>query len=85
MKAQHPQGFNGTATQILEELNFRLGPDKIRAFGKGWPQTASKLAGGLDRAAPALRERGWNMEMKHSGTRTRSFTPIGSAEADDAL
>ena len=85
LKAQHPQGFNGTATQILEELNFRLGPDKIRAFGKGWPQTASKLAGGLDRAAPALRERGWNMEMKHSGTRTRSFTPIGSAEADDAL
>jgi len=85
LKADHPQGFTGTSTQILEALNARLGPDKIRAFGKSWPQMASIMGGRLDRAGPAMRARGWHMEVRHSGTRTRSFTPIGSAETDDAL
>ena len=85
LNAAHPQGFDGTVTLILEELNTRLGPDRIRSFGKGWPPQANAMGARLDRAGPAMRARGWHMEVKHSGTRTRSFTPIGSVEADDAL
>ena len=85
LNAAHPQGFDGTVTLILEELNTRLGPDRIRSFGKGWPPQANAMGARLDRAGPAMRARGWHMEVKHSGTRTRSFTPIGLVEADDAL
>jgi hypothetical protein len=57
---EHAQGkrwFDGTATELLDELSSRKSIDLNRA-PKGWPKTANTLVSRLRRVAPALRKRG---------------------------
>jgi hypothetical protein len=71
--AEHPQGWTGTATELLSGLNSRVaeGVRKSRI----WPLTAQALGNRLDRAAPLLRGKGFAVERRHSGVRTITITP----------
>ena len=48
--------WSGTATQLLDDLNDRVGEEQRRR--KDWPRSARGMSNALDRAAPALRRLG---------------------------
>jgi hypothetical protein len=54
--AQGKRWFEGTATELLDELSSRKGIDLNRT-PKGWPKTANNLVSRLRRVTPALRKR----------------------------
>jgi putative DNA primase/helicase len=66
-------GFDGTATELLEELN-RHASDTTKNW-KYWPRNASQLGNHVRRAAPLLRAKGCTVERRHSGDRTITITP----------
>jgi putative DNA primase/helicase len=71
--AEHPEGWTGTATELLAALNGRVteGVRKSRI----WPLTAQALGNRVDRVAPLLRSKGFAVERRHSGVRTIVIMP----------
>jgi putative DNA primase/helicase len=71
--AEHPEGWTGTATELLAALNSRVaeGVRKSRI----WPLTAQALGNRVDRVAPLLRSKGFTVERRHSGVRIITIVP----------
>lgn len=63
--SDHPSGWEGTATQLLAELNMIV-PDEIRR-SHFWPTKANALGNAIERAAPLLRQKGIQVTKKHTG------------------
>jgi putative DNA primase/helicase len=55
------QGWLGTSTELLVEINGRVGLDVQRE--KGWPKDGTRLSSRLRRAAPGLRRLGIEVEL----------------------
>jgi putative DNA primase/helicase len=70
---EHPEGWTGTATDLLSALNGRVaeGVRKSRI----WPVTAQGLGNRIDRVAPLLRSKRFAVERRHSGVRTIIIMP----------
>jgi hypothetical protein len=64
---EHPDGWTGTATELLGALNGRVS-DAVRK-SKLWPFTAQGLGNRIDRVAPLLRNKGFAVDRRHSGQR----------------
>ena len=73
VKAERPDGFEGTATELLKEIN-NWTTDSIRN-SRSWPQNASQLGNRIERAKPLLLTKGFFVERRHSGTRTITIVP----------
>ncbi|MDR3374882.1 MAG: ATP-binding protein [Ancalomicrobiaceae bacterium] len=73
IRTDHPSGWNGTPTDLLGALNSRTS-DGTRRLTL-WPQTANSLGSRVDRIAPLLRQQGFRVDRKHSGSRTISIAP----------
>jgi putative DNA primase/helicase len=69
----HPLGWEGTATELLEALSNRV--DETRRRQRAWPQTAAAMGNRLERIAPLLERRGLVVTRRHSGTRTIHISP----------
>ena len=65
--AEQPDGWTGTATELLVALNTRVS-DGVRK-SKLWPLSAQGLGNRIDRIAPLLRNKGFVVERRHSGQR----------------
>jgi hypothetical protein len=75
--------FKGSITGLLERLNNheKIFPDRIP---KDWPKTASQLGSILKRFAPALREKGVQVEWSRSGReRIVTLKLVGEKKAND--
>lgn len=72
-------GWSGTATRLLDLLGNRI-PESLKR-SEDWPRTAQGLGNQLERIKPLLRQRGINVERKHSGERTITIIPKGAAPA----
>jgi hypothetical protein len=71
-------GWEGTATQLLEELTKRAGNGVDKA---GWPKNANVLSSQLRRLAPNLRAIGIDLQFGKSGNRfikARKLAPTAS-------
>jgi hypothetical protein len=68
-----PEGFEGTATELLDALNVRA--SEATRKSKNWPESAASLCTRLVRAAPLLRARGYVVEKRHSGDRSITIVP----------
>jgi putative DNA primase/helicase len=73
VKAERTHGFEGTATELLKEIN-NWTTDNIRG-SRSWPQNPSQLGNRLARAKPLLAAKGFFVERRHSGTRTITIVP----------
>lgn len=62
--------WTGTATELLETLERNKGI-VYNHVPKGWPRTAGVLSNRLNRAAPALRSRGVNIEKRSPDKNTK--------------
>jgi len=71
--ANHPDGWTGTATELLAVLNERVSEGVRKS--KLWPLTAQSLGNRIDRAAPALRTKGFTVARHHSGQRLIIIKP----------
>ena len=72
--------FNGSATELLERLNIqqKIYPEHVP---KGWPKTASQLGSILKRFAPALREKGVQVDWdRSSGERKITLSLVGKGD-----
>jgi hypothetical protein len=69
----HPDGWTGTATELLAVLNDRVSEGVRKS--KLWPLTAQSLGNRIDRAAPALRTKGFAVARHHSGQRLIIIKP----------
>ena len=67
------EGWTGTATELLDKLNFDASDQIKRSIA--WPKTAQGLGNRFDRIAPLLRGKGFVVERKHSGVRTITIAP----------
>jgi putative DNA primase/helicase len=63
----HPDGWTGTATELLSALNTRVNEGVRKS--KLWPLSAQGLGNRIDRIAPLLRNKGFAVERRHSGQR----------------
>jgi putative DNA primase/helicase len=70
---KHVDGFNGTATELLSEIN-EWAPEGTKRL-KSWPQTPAQLGNAVSRAAPLLKAKGCAVERRHSGNRTITIIP----------
>ena len=73
MATRYPDGWEGTATQLLTEIN-ELTADSIRKV-RSWPLTAQALGNRIERVAPLLRTQGFVVERRHSTFRRISIFP----------
>jgi putative DNA primase/helicase len=73
LSLKHLDGFNGTATELLSEINEWATEGTKRL--KSWPQTAAQLGNAVSRAAPLLKAKGCAVERRHSGNRTITIIP----------
>ena len=69
----HPGGWEGTATQLLAEINQRTA-EGIRKT-RSWPLTAQALGNRVERIAPLLRSQGFVVERRHSTFRRIAIVP----------
>ena len=69
----HPDGWTGTATELLAALNNNVS-EGIRK-SKLWPLSAQGIGNRIDRSAPLLRNKGFVVERRHSGQRTIIIVP----------
>ena len=69
----YPDGWTGTATELLAVLNGRVSEGVRKS--KLWPLTAQSLGNRIDRAAPALRTKGFAVARHHSGQRLIIINP----------
>jgi hypothetical protein len=58
----HPDGWEGTATQLLAEINQRAS-EGIRKT-RSWPLTAQALGNRVERIAPLLRSQGFVVDRR---------------------
>jgi putative DNA primase/helicase len=77
----HPDGWTGTATELLTMLNARVNEATRRS--KLWPLSAQGLGNRIDRVAPLLRNKGFVVERRHSGQRIIIIKPPPSVVAED--
>ena len=73
VSAEHPEGWTGTATELLSALNGRVSEGVRRS--RIWPDTAQRLGNRIDRVAPLLRSKGFVVERRHSGQRLITIVP----------
>ena len=73
-----PDGFEGTPTALLEEINNFATETTKRS--KYWPQMPSQMGNRLDRATPLLRAKGCVIQRRHSGQRTITIIPPKAQE-----
>lgn len=73
VEAEHPHGWHGTPSALLEALNNRT-PEGLRKT-KVWPMHPQALGNRIDRVAPLLRSKGFAIERRRSGIRTISIVP----------
>ncbi len=71
--ADRPEGFVGTATELLAAINA-LVPEPTRK-SRFWPENAAQLGNRLARAVPLLKARGCAIERRHSGERIITIVP----------
>jgi hypothetical protein len=69
-------GFEGTATELLEQVTTEAGETLARS--KGFPKTARAMSAALQRLGPALREAGYDVE--HDRQRTRRVWRLGPCD-----
>jgi putative DNA primase/helicase len=69
----HPEGWEGTPTELLGELNNRV-PEGVRK-SRSWPMTAQALGNRIDRIAPLLRAKGFMVDRMRSTVRTIKIVP----------
>jgi len=69
----HPDGWEGTPTQLLAELNQRTTEDIRKA--RSWPITAQALGNRVERIAPLLRSKGFAVDRNRSAVRTIIIVP----------
>jgi hypothetical protein len=75
MKASYANtSWAGSATELLTALIPHV-PDSIRNNTILWPKTPNGLSSQLARIAPLLREKGYTIERRHSGTRLIVIAP----------
>jgi hypothetical protein len=83
VRAQAAEGFLGTATQLLEQLNARLNElaaEEVKQLRRnGWPKDARRLSGALRRIAPDLRAVGLGVDF-HESKRPRLIELTYKAE-----
>lgn len=79
--AQIGKSFEGTATELLFELNILRGIDPNRP-PKGWPKTGSVLGSRITRAAPGLRHRNVRIEKDRSGEERKLTIRLMTAKGD---
>jgi len=70
MQMRGPDGFEGTATQLLSALNGVGVVSEGIKNSRSWPTTPQGLGQRFERAAPLLRGKGFVVGRKHSGERT---------------
>jgi len=58
-------GWQGTATELLAELNQAIAEDVRKS--RFWPQKVNALGNAVDRAAPLLRQKGINVTKRATG------------------
>ena len=75
--AEHPEGWIGTATELLSALSGRVSEGVRRS--RIWPDTAQRLGNRIDRIAPLLRSKGFVVERRHSGQRLITIVPPKTA------
>jgi putative DNA primase/helicase len=68
-----PEGFEGTATQLLAELNLIV-PEGVKK-ARFWPADAARLGDRVSRAMPVLKAKGCIVVKRHSGNRTITIIP----------
>jgi hypothetical protein len=61
--------WTGTATNLLNDLNFLDMASGVKRERRYWPQTAHQLSGKLRRIAPMLRKSGIEIEFRKSDNR----------------
>jgi putative DNA primase/helicase len=71
--ALHPDGWEGTPTQLLAELNQHA-VEGIRK-ARSWPLTAQTLGNRVERIAPLLRSKGFVVDRNRSAVRTIIIVP----------
>jgi hypothetical protein len=75
LSAQQGRKWSGTATALLNELNFLDSARGVKRERKYWPQIANQLSGKLRRIAPMLRKSGIEVVFQKSGDRLIEFNP----------
>lgn len=68
-------GFDGSATELLDELRALATDEELKLIG--WPKTAQKLSGQINRLAPNLRALGHQLDVgrTNEGSRIRITRP----------
>ena len=74
MTADHPEGFEGTPTELLGRAQ-RASVPKCCANQNSGRKARRNLAIGLTRATPLLRAKGYIVERRHSGARIITIVP----------
>jgi putative DNA primase/helicase len=74
----HPDGWTGTATELLAVLNGRVSEGVRKS--KLWPLSPQSLGNRIDRVAPLLRNKGFAIDRHHSGQRHIIITPPKAAQ-----
>jgi hypothetical protein len=64
--------WEGTATQLLRELEERADLAESKRQPKGWPQNPKALSGAVRRIAPNLRKLGWEFDSWRETDRART-------------
>ncbi|MDR3420129.1 MAG: ATP-binding protein [Xanthobacteraceae bacterium] len=75
--SEKPEGWTGTATELLAALNVRVNEGVRKS--KLWPLSAQGLGNRIDRVAPLLRNKGFVVERRHSGQRHIIINPPAAA------
>jgi hypothetical protein len=68
IQTDYPDGWDGTASQLLGAINLRVAPEVKNE--RGWPKDAARLSTRLKRAAPALRRVGVDVVLPTGGGRS---------------
>ena len=76
-RADFPEGWRGSATELLSYLNQRV-PEATRR-ARRWPVNAGSMGTAVQRVAPLLRGKGFLIDRVHSGTREITLMPPAGA------
>ena len=77
--ADRPEGWTGTATELLSALNVCVNEGVRKS--KLWPLSAQGLGNRIDRIAPLLRNKGFVVERRHSGQRHIIIKPPATVDS----
>ena len=70
--------WEGTATEMLDELNAKT--DRAHISARGWPRDAKALSGQLSRLAPLLRKRGVSVSQLRRTSAKRGWKLVDVSE-----